>query len=116
MSRWKDLPETVDPRLRQLVVLLREHKDRSGLSIAALASKAGFSKSSWDRHLNGRATPPEEAVESLVQACGAHPAPLLELQELAAAQEGGPETSGPSAAAEAAVPPRLAPHSSQTSS
>lgn len=104
MSHWKDLPESLDPRLRQLVVLLREHKDRSGLSIAALASRTGFSKSSWDRYLNGRATPPEKAIESLAQACDAQPAPLLELRELAAAQQGGPETSGPSASAELAGP------------
>lgn len=102
MSRWKDLPESLDPQLRQLVVMLREHKDRSGLSIAALASRTGFSKSSWDRYLNGRATPPQEAVESLAHTCDARPAPLLELRELAAAREGGPETSGPSAPSETA--------------
>jgi hypothetical protein len=33
MSRWKDLPEQLDPRLRQLVVQLREHKDRSDLPL-----------------------------------------------------------------------------------
>lgn len=84
MSRWKDLPDSFDPRLRQLVVHLREHKDRSGLSIATLASRTGFGKSSWDRYLNGRALPPEEAVEALARACATEAAPLLELRELAA--------------------------------
>lgn len=106
MSRWKELPETLDPRLRQLVTQLREHKDRSGLSIAALASRTGFGKSSWDRYLNGRALPPEEAVEALALACGTEAAPLLELRELAAASgETGTETgtgAGP-------VPPPGAP-------
>ncbi|MDT0550659.1 helix-turn-helix domain-containing protein, partial [Streptomyces lonegramiae] len=92
MSRWKQLPDSLDPQLRQLVVLLREHKDRSGLSIAALAARTGVSKSSWDRYLNGRVTPPKKAVELLAQACGTQPAPLVELRELAAAREGGGET------------------------
>ncbi|MEV0638898.1 helix-turn-helix domain-containing protein [Streptomyces sp. NPDC050619] len=84
MARWQDLPESFDPQLRQLVVLLREHKDRSGLSIAALASRTGFGKSSWDRYLNGRALPPEEAVQALARVCDTAAAPLLELRELAA--------------------------------
>jgi transcriptional regulator with XRE-family HTH domain len=84
MARWKDLPESLDPRLRKLVVQLREHKDRSGLSIAALAARTGFGKSSWDRYLNGRALAPEEAVEALARVCDTQAAPLLALRELAA--------------------------------
>ncbi|WP_128433244.1 helix-turn-helix domain-containing protein [Streptomyces cyaneus] len=97
MSRWKDLPESLDPRLRQLVVQLREHKDRSELSITALASRTGFGKSSWDRYLNGRALPPEEAVEALARACDTEAAPLLALRELAAEApmpSSAPETAG----------------------
>jgi peptidoglycan hydrolase-like protein with peptidoglycan-binding domain len=89
MSRWKDLPEQLDPRLRQLVVQLREHKDRSGLSIAALASRTGYGKSSWDRYLNGRSLPPEDAVEALARACDTEAAPLLALRELAAETAAG---------------------------
>ncbi|WP_406224202.1 helix-turn-helix domain-containing protein [Streptomyces canus] len=103
MSRWKDLPESLDPRLRQLVVQLREHKDRSGLSIAALASRTGFGKSSWDRYLNGRALPPEEAVEALARACDTEAAPLLALRELAVESERATEseTAGRSGTPEA---------------
>ena len=101
MSRWRDLPESLDPRLRHLVAELRAHKDRSGLSIAALAHRTGFGKSSWDRYLNGRALPPEEAVEALAQVCEVAAAPLLELRELAttgaaeAEAEAGVETVRP---------------------
>ncbi|MGA6171545.1 helix-turn-helix domain-containing protein [Streptomyces sp. NPDC012600] len=105
MSRWKQLPDSLDPQLRQLVVLLREHKDRSGLSIAALAARTGVSKSSWDRYLNGRVTPPKKAVELLAQACGTQPAPLVELRELAAAREGGGETQEAQGTQEAQEPP-----------
>lgn len=100
MARWKGLPDSLDPYLRQLVVLMREHKDRQDLSIAALAARTGFGKSSWDRYLNGRALPPEEAVEALAQVCGTEPAPLLELRELAAAprEETDADGSGPAEA------------------
>ncbi|MFC8538305.1 helix-turn-helix domain-containing protein [Streptomyces sp. NPDC057249] len=85
MARWKGLPDALDPHVRELVVRLRELKDRQGLSIAALATRTGFGKSSWDRYLNGRAVPPEEAVRAAALLCGVEPAPLLELRELAAA-------------------------------
>ncbi|MEU9203266.1 helix-turn-helix domain-containing protein [Streptomyces sp. NPDC048332] len=91
MARWTGLPESLDPHLRQLVVLLREHKDRKALSIAALAVRTGFGKSSWDRYLNGRALPPEEAVEALARVCDVEAAPLLELRELAASAPGADE-------------------------
>ncbi|MEU8679666.1 peptidoglycan-binding protein [Streptomyces sp. NPDC048560] len=93
MARWKGLSESLDPHLRQLVVLLREHKDHKGLSIAALAARTGIGKSSWDRYLNGRVLPPEEAVEGLARVCDTEAAPLLELRELAAA---APAPDGPS--------------------
>lgn len=102
MATWKGLPRTLDPRLRQLVVRLREHKDRKGLSIAALEARTGFGKSSWDRYLNGRSVPPAQAVEALALACETDAAPLLELRELAAAVPAGEELEA--APAEPAAP------------
>ncbi|CAM5660819.1 hypothetical protein SPURM210S_04271 [Streptomyces purpurascens] len=58
MSRWKGLPEELDPRVRQLVVRLRRVKDHSGLSLRRLAAKTGYSTSSWERYLAGRSLPP----------------------------------------------------------
>src|SRR2546430_12777600 len=88
MSRWKGLPEGLDPRVRQLVVQLRRLKDHSGLSLAQIAAKTGYSRSSWERYLGGRQLPPEAAVEELARVAGADPARLLALREVAAAAWG----------------------------
>ncbi|MER0241422.1 helix-turn-helix domain-containing protein [Streptomyces sp. HSW2009] len=83
MPRWKALPDSLDQRVQQLVVQLRRLKDRSGLSMIALAAKTGYSRSSWDRYLNGQALPPQRAVEELARAAGADPVRLLVLHEVA---------------------------------
>ncbi|TVL90118.1 peptidoglycan-binding protein [Streptomyces sp. SAJ15] len=83
MSRWKELPERLDSRVRQLVVQLRRLKDRGGLSLSSLATRTGYSRSSWERYLNGKALPPRDAVEGLARAAGADPTRLLVLHELA---------------------------------
>lgn len=93
MSRWKQLPASLDPRVRQLVVHLRRVKDHSGLGLRTLASRTGYSRSSWDRYLNGRALPPQQAVEALARACDLDPARLLALHEVAVAA--GDDTGGP---------------------
>ncbi|MFF8784222.1 helix-turn-helix domain-containing protein [Streptomyces sp. NPDC015125] len=84
MSRWKGLPESLDHRVRQLVVRLRRLKDHSGLSLAALAARTSYSKSSWERYLNGKKLPPREAVEELARVCAADATRLLALHEVAA--------------------------------
>ncbi len=84
MSRWKALPEELDPRVRELVGQLRRLKEVSGLSLAQVASKTGYSRSSWERYLAGRALPARQAVETFAQVCGADQARLLALQEVAA--------------------------------
>ncbi|MDT0450662.1 helix-turn-helix domain-containing protein [Streptomyces hesseae] len=84
MSRWKELPASLDQRVRQLVVQLRRLKDRSGLSLAALAAKTSYSSSSWERYLNGKQLPPRDAVEELARVCGADTTRLLVLHEVAA--------------------------------
>ncbi|MGW7487955.1 peptidoglycan-binding domain-containing protein [Streptomyces sp. NPDC054786] len=84
MSRWKGLPESLDPRVRHLVVQLRRLKDHSGLSLAALAARASYSKSSWERYLNGKKLPPRDAVAALARVCEADATRLLALHEVAA--------------------------------
>ncbi|WP_030674626.1 peptidoglycan-binding protein [Streptomyces rimosus] len=84
MSRWKELPASTDQRTRQLVTQLRRLKDHSGLSLATLAARTAYSKSSWERYLNGKKLPPRAAVESLARVCGTDPTRLLALQEVAA--------------------------------
>ncbi|WP_151477115.1 peptidoglycan-binding protein [Streptomyces albicerus] len=84
MARWKELPDTLDQRERQLVVQLRRLKDRSGLTLAALAAKTTYSSSSWERWLNGKKPVPRGAVEELVRVCGGtDPTRLLVLHEVA---------------------------------
>lgn len=83
MPRWKELPSSLDERVRNLVVQLRRLKDRSGLSLASLQTKTGYSSSSWERYLSGRALPPRKAVAELARVSGVDPARLLVLHELA---------------------------------
>jgi transcriptional regulator with XRE-family HTH domain len=102
MPRWKEIPDSVDDRVRQLVVQLRRLKDRSGLSLSSLESKTGYSRSSWRRYLNGQALPPRPAVEGLARVAGVEPTRLLVLHEVAedawrrepGAAETAPETAG----------------------
>lgn len=83
MARWKALPEGLDPLVVQLVADLRKLKDDSGLSLSRLAKKTGFSASSWERYLGGRAFPPERVVRALTAAVGVDDANLLVLHQMA---------------------------------
>ncbi|MDQ0828713.1 transcriptional regulator with XRE-family HTH domain [Streptomyces achromogenes] len=71
------------PEVRHLVERLREARESTGLSFAALAARTAYSKSSWERYLNGRTLPPRDAVEALAKLSGADPARLLALWLLA---------------------------------
>ena len=71
------------PEDTRLVEGLRELKDRSGLSLAGLSAKTTYSKSSWERYLNGKALPPRRAVEELCGLTGEPGARLLALLDLA---------------------------------
>ncbi|MGW2562901.1 helix-turn-helix domain-containing protein [Streptomyces sp. NPDC001514] len=67
----------------QLASSLRELRERSGLSLAALAARTPYSKSSWERYLNGKQPTPRRAVEALCAVTGEPPGRLLALWELA---------------------------------
>lgn len=67
MPRWRSLPEELDPEIREFTGQLRGLLDRGGLSIAAVADRTGYSKSSWERFLNGRMLPPRAAVHALAE-------------------------------------------------
>ncbi|MDX2835637.1 helix-turn-helix domain-containing protein [Streptomyces scabiei] len=71
------------PEVRHLLERLREAKHGTGLSFAALAARTSYSKSSWERYLNGRTLPPRDAVETLAKLSGTDPARLLALWRLA---------------------------------
>ncbi|MDB1087084.1 peptidoglycan-binding protein [Streptomyces sp. ACA25] len=85
MASWKELPGALGPQERRLVVQLRTLKDHSGLSLAALGRRTGYSSSSWERYLNGKKLAPAPAVRELAALGGVDPERLLALQALAAA-------------------------------
>ncbi|MEV5989126.1 DUF2690 domain-containing protein [Streptomyces sp. NPDC052051] len=97
MGEWRALPEELEPDVRTLVHRLREMKDDSRLSLAALAGQTPFSKSAWERYLNGKKLPPREAVEALGRLAGRDIAPLTALWELAEQSWNRPRPPSPEA-------------------
>ena len=83
---------------------LREVRARTGLSLVALAERTAYSKSSWERYLNGKKPVPRQAVEALCATAGEPAGRLLALWELADA-----EWSGRARHSRPAVPPRPGP-------
>lgn len=84
MGRWRPLPRTLGPQQRRLVERLRLMKDRTGLSLASLAAKTAYSRSSWQRYLSGDKAAPWPAVDALGRLAGEDRARLRVLWELAA--------------------------------
>ncbi|MFG3495310.1 helix-turn-helix domain-containing protein [Streptomyces sp. NPDC047928] len=83
MPRWKALPDELDPQVREFADQLRRLVDRSGLSLAGIADRTGYSKTSWERCLDGRLLAPRPAILALAEATGTSPVHLLTLWELA---------------------------------
>ncbi|MEU6116056.1 DUF2690 domain-containing protein [Streptomyces sp. NPDC047117] len=83
MPRWRALPDELDPQVKEFAGQLRTLVERSGLSISAVADRTGYSKTSWERYLNGRLLPPRRAVMALAEATGAHTGHLTTMWELA---------------------------------
>ncbi|MFE7614591.1 helix-turn-helix domain-containing protein [Streptomyces sp. NPDC057496] len=83
MPRWKELPAEISSSERQLLVQLRRLKDHSDLSLASLAGRTSYSRSSWERYLNGKKPVPRKAVEELARVCGTEPTRLLVLYDVA---------------------------------
>ncbi|WP_328905410.1 XRE family transcriptional regulator [Streptomyces sp. NBC_00234] len=83
MPRWKALPEELDPQVKEFAGQLRRLVDRSGLSLAALADRTGYSKTSWERYLNGRLLAPRGAIVALAEVTGTNQSHLTTMWELA---------------------------------
>ncbi|CAM5500213.1 DUF2690 domain-containing protein [Streptomyces afghaniensis] len=83
MPRWRALPEELDPQIREFTSQLRRLVDRSGLSIASVADRTGYSKTSWERYLNGRLLAPKGAIVALAEVTGTNPVHLTTMWELA---------------------------------
>ncbi|WP_217545387.1 helix-turn-helix transcriptional regulator [Streptomyces sp. GbtcB6] len=114
MTRWQPLPATLPREARHLVEQLRLLKGRTGLSLAGLARRTAYSKSSWQRYLSGDRLPPRGAAQMLCRLAGGDQARLLALWELAEqawpqgasepAAETVPRLSGTAGPAEPAKP------------
>ncbi|QGV78968.1 XRE family transcriptional regulator [Streptomyces ficellus] len=83
MPRWKALPEELDPQVKEFASQLRRLVDRSGLSVAAVSDRTGYSKTSWERYLNGRLLAPKGAIVALAEVTGTNPMHLTTMWELA---------------------------------
>jgi hypothetical protein len=83
MPRWKALPDDLDPQIREFAGQLRRLVDRSELSIAAVADATGYSKTSWEKYLNGRLLAPKGAIVALAEVTGTNPVHLTTMWELA---------------------------------
>ncbi|MER6737944.1 helix-turn-helix domain-containing protein [Streptomyces puniciscabiei] len=83
MPRWKDLPEELDPQIKEFTQQVRRLVDRSGLSVAALADRTGYSKTSWERYLGGRLLAPKGAIVALAEVTGTNLVHLTTMWELA---------------------------------
>ncbi|XMA38331.1 DUF2690 domain-containing protein [Streptomyces albogriseolus] len=83
MPRWKALPEELDPQIREFTSQLRRLVDRSGLGVASVADRTGYSKTSWERYLNGRLLAPKGAIVALAEVTGTNPVHLTTMWELA---------------------------------
>ncbi|MFD8548251.1 helix-turn-helix domain-containing protein [Streptomyces sp. NPDC059649] len=98
VSRWRPLPDTLDPAGQLLAQELRILKERTGLSLDGLAKRTPYSKSAWHRYLNGEKLPPRAAVEALGRVAGADQPRLLGLCEAAHRARTAPAPAGNAAA------------------
>lgn len=88
----------------KLAAELRELRTATGLSLVALAAKSPYSKSSWERYLNGKVLPPRAAVETLCALAGERPERAIALWRLADAAVNRRGAAGPRPAAAPPTP------------
>lgn len=69
-TRWSPLPSLLNDEARLLVHELRTLKDSTGLSLAGLSARTHYSRSSWERWLNGKRLITAQALTSFAEAAG----------------------------------------------
>lgn len=79
----------------RLFAALRELRAGAGLSLAALAERTAYSKSSWERYLNGKGLPPRQAVQELCRLANEPDGRLLALWEIAESHWSGRAVAPP---------------------
>ncbi|WP_030324750.1 helix-turn-helix domain-containing protein [Streptomyces sp. NRRL B-3229] len=58
-------PSAPSPPGARLAAVMQELRQRTGLSLTQLAAATTYSRSSWERYLNGKSLPPRSAVKEL---------------------------------------------------
>lgn len=71
MGQWEPLANRIPLDMRRLATQLRRMKDRSGLTVPALAARTAESADAWASYLAAAKVPSLAAVEVLAQASGA---------------------------------------------
>ncbi|MEU0211335.1 helix-turn-helix domain-containing protein [Streptomyces canus] len=82
----------------RLAAVLQRLRQRTGLSLAQLANATTYSKSSWERYLNGKSLPPRSAVKELCRLAGEpadHPLALLDIARTDRTEDTGPTRGAP---------------------
>ncbi|MFF9895657.1 helix-turn-helix domain-containing protein [Streptomyces longispororuber] len=87
-------PAAAPPACLPLAAALRELRERTGLSLEALGRRTAYSRSSWERYLNGKQPVPRKAVLALCALAEEPPGRLLALWELADAAWSGRSARG----------------------
>ncbi|MCX0247369.1 helix-turn-helix domain-containing protein [Streptomyces drozdowiczii] len=82
-------PDATAAARAQLGAEMRRIKEGAQLSFGGLADRTHYSRSSWERFLNGKQLPTPVAVEQLAAVAGTPPEPLLDLL----ARAGAPVTA-----------------------
>ncbi|MFE9096135.1 DUF2690 domain-containing protein [Streptomyces sp. NPDC007264] len=77
------MPDELDPQVKEFMSQLRRLVDRGGLSVSAVADRTGYSKTSWERYLDGRLLAPKGAIVALAEVTGTDPVHLTTMWELA---------------------------------
>ncbi|MCX4910859.1 XRE family transcriptional regulator [Streptomyces sp. NBC_00878] len=80
---------TTSPERARLAAALRDLRTRTGLSLTGLAERTAFSKSSWERYLNGKSVPPRDAVRALCRLASEPEDRCLALWEIAESEWSG---------------------------
>ncbi|GGT02718.1 helix-turn-helix domain-containing protein [Streptomyces cinerochromogenes] len=81
------IPASTPPKLRALVQRLRDAKEVSGKTFAALAKDSGVSERAVGRYLGGEEVPRLETVKAITRACGRKEDDLVRAWYAAKAEE-----------------------------
>ncbi|POX53388.1 XRE family transcriptional regulator [Streptomyces sp. Ru72] len=107
MTRPTGTHRTTSAERARLAAELRELKARTGMSLARLEERTPYSKSSWERYLNGKTLPPRQAVLDLCRLAHEPAARCLALWGLAESEASGRARAeeSPTAPAQQSSPP-----------